>query len=223
MWWVAASLASEGGRVGSADSGCAPCHGSLRSPLVDANLEVSDVGVVGGTEIDAAVVVRSDGQSVVGVDLAAAGGTLVPEGGLRQVGDELTHGSPLPMTDGELRVAFRWVLPEEPGTYTLIGSVNAADGDGTPAGDRWAVARPLTVRVDPACVDQDGDGVDACDGDCDDPASTVSCEGDPGIAEDGPAPEPRDGTGCHGGNAAVLLGLLYPRRHRARTITAPRP
>jgi hypothetical protein len=212
---TAVAPAREDGWIGQSTSGCGSCHGSAPDPLTTVTLWVADATVVPGAVVDAALIVATtDPERVaVGLDVSATEGALAAGVGTRLVSREITHAAPVPLEGGEVRIAFTWEAPSEAGTVRLRAAGNAVDGNGLASGDGWALG-DLEIEVDPTCIDEDGDGVEGCAGDCDDddPAITEGCQGETAgdtAADTGTAPE--GGCGCGhgpGGGLGLALGFL---------------
>ena len=107
-----------------------------------------------------------------GLNVASTGGSFTAGTGSRVSSGEITHNG----TQSSGAFSFDWTAPSTPGTYVLSGVGNSVNGNGNPLGDDWNLATDLVMTV---CADSDFDGVNTCDGDCDDRDATVY----PGAAE----------------------------------------
>lgn len=226
--WV--TLANEDGRTAGSTSGCGSCHGSVADEATVLTLYASDLTAAPGERLEAELVLTHPTQLGAGMNVSATGGALEAGAGSRLSGGELTHEAPLTLVDGTARFGFAWTLPDEAGTVRLRAAGNAVNGDGAATGDDWALASPLVVVVDAGCVDGDGDGVDACDGDCDDADAAVAGGCDTAFQVDsapdtgGPAAEAGGGCGCAAVRGAGLAGgFLVLGLLAARLVSRRRP
>jgi hypothetical protein len=83
-----------------------------------------------------------------GTDIAASAGTLnVTSTVLQKIGDELTHVSPQPFTDGTATFTFSYTAPAAPGAYTMYANANSVNFNGDNTGDQWNFAPNKTITV----------------------------------------------------------------------------
>ncbi len=189
-----AALANEDGIVGYATEGCSECHTGdgpaegVHVAFVVEGQEVEARTMSGGETVTLGLHVQSDDESHVsaGLNVGATDGTLAGEATLLWREYELSHQFPHAMTEGARSFELSWTAPAYAGEFELSGIGNAVDHDGSHEGDAWNRAS-LLLTVESDCLDQDGDQLGDCEGDCDDTdASVQECDsgGDDGEADD---------------------------------------
>ncbi|MBS1560058.1 MAG: hypothetical protein JSS89_00490 [Bacteroidetes bacterium] len=76
-------------------------------------------------------------------------GTLVAGSGLYLSGGELTQSSPRTISGGKATFSFSWKAPTTPGTYYLLATGNAVNGNGREdANDLWNHMTPIQITVE---------------------------------------------------------------------------
>ena len=154
------ALAYSAGKTGAA-AGCGPCHGRSASSDTTATLSTGSNEVTAGESVTVRFDVTHRSNRYFGMNVAGTGGTFTAGSGTQVSGGEVTQNG----TQSSGSFTFNWTAPSTPGTYVLSGAGNAVDGGFGPLGDAWNVSSDLVLTV---CADNDRDGVNTCDGDCDD-------------------------------------------------------
>ncbi len=166
---VGVALANEDGITGFARTGCTDCHGTLPSDDVAVVLAARSGAVQAGETLALQLRVASADplHRAAGLDVEASDGSLVPAPTMLLRKGELTHQYPHALDDGVITFDFEWTAPAYAGEVTLWASANAVDQDAWTSGDGWNRTW-LSLMVESDCLDQDGDDVGDCEGDCDD-------------------------------------------------------
>ncbi|MCP3102862.1 hypothetical protein LZ198_28690 [Myxococcus sp. K15C18031901] len=147
-WSTPAFATSSGitGQSGKDGPTCSTCHQGGTAPTV--SLEGPSELAPGATG-EYVFIIRGGAAKTGGVGLAVdnAGATLQAGGtGLKKLGSELSHASPQPFTNNELRFTFSLVAPATDVTLTLFGAGNSSNADLSSDGDR-AASTKLAVKV----------------------------------------------------------------------------
>ena len=170
------AFANPSGRTGASKTGCGDCHGRAADVTTTATLAASSTTVYPGDTVDVTLTIATSDATHVeaGLDVSASSGTLGAGSNNKLSSREITHSASTAMTAGAVVFDFTWTAPSAEGTYTLFAVGNAVDGDGRDSSsDGWNLASDLSLVVDDGCDDLDTDGVDDCDGDCDDTDGSV--------------------------------------------------
>jgi hypothetical protein len=191
-------------------------------PLYDGGYEAGDGGLDAGDAEAGPMSYGVTGCGIAAQDELTLGAT--SDGGLKALNGELTHVAPLAPDDaGTATYSFTVTAPQYGGFYTIYASGNAANGDGTQAGD---MAGLTTFTVQVIGPGKPGDGGTTGPG----PAPTgTGTNGGAGGATNRPAASAADGddAGCSvgavgsGGAVGALLvipaiALMGLRRRRKR-------
>ena len=95
-----------------------------------------------------------------GTDIASSAGILnVTSTVLQKVGDELTHSTPQPFTDGVATFTFSYTAPSTPGAYTIFANANSVNFNGDNTGDQWNFAPNKTITVTAATAVENASSV----------------------------------------------------------------
>lgn len=160
---VSTLSANPSGYVGRAlptSQGCGGggCHGSAASTTTTVSLSTTQPIVLQpGATMQFSIVVAHATRTRAGIDIAVKtslssqtnAGTLVAGSGLFLSGGELTHASPKTMSNGKATFSFSWKAPTTPGTYYLMATGNAVNGNGREdANDLWNHMEPIQITVE---------------------------------------------------------------------------
>lgn len=174
---TSSSWAHSNGQIGKSKTGCtgAGCHGANATATTTVTWEPTTVLVGPNTLLPLGLTVASSDASKVegGLNVSASGGTLSAGTNTKVSGGEITHPSPQIFSSGAVTFNLNWKAPAVDGTYTLFAAGNAVNGNGFSSGDAWNLSSDLVIEVDSACTDADLDGMDVCNGDCDDSNAAV--------------------------------------------------
>lgn len=163
VFWFSITLYSNqngiAGKTSTTSSGC-DCHsGSANSATTVTNTSGSGSYTFAPGSVNSfTVTVAHATKPKMGVDIAVkttqtgntTAGTLSPGSGLKTIGGELVHISPITMSGGQATVSFTWTAPATPGTYYLRAIGNAVNNNGSEdAGDiwNWMTVQTLTVSA----------------------------------------------------------------------------
>ncbi len=148
------------GRTLPTSQGCggSGCHGSTASSATTVSLSTTQPIVLQpGETIQLSVVVAHVSRTRAGINVAVKSsltaqtnaGTLIAGPGLFLSGGELTHSSPRTMSSGTSTFSFSWKAPTTPGTYYLLATGNAVNGNGREdANDLWNHMTPVQITVE---------------------------------------------------------------------------
>jgi hypothetical protein len=169
------ALATSTGRTGSSITGCKNCHGAAAAATTTASFGTAPLTVLPGEAVALTFTVSSTNVLRIagGLNVSATGGTWTAGSNTQVLSGQITHFAPQSFTAGAVTFDFTWTAPATEGSYTLSGAGNAVNWNGTASGDGWDLAPSLVIEVDDGCDDLDSDGIDTCNGDCDDLDDTV--------------------------------------------------
>lgn len=148
------------GRTLPTSQGCGGggCHGSIASTATTVSLSTTQPIVMQpGETMQLSVVVAHASRTRAGINIAVKSsltaqtnaGTLIAGSGLFLSGGELTHSSPRTMSSGKSTFSFSWKAPTTPGTYYLLATGNAVNGNGREdANDLWNHMTPIQITVE---------------------------------------------------------------------------
>ena len=146
--------ASETGRSGfsgnpstNGGAACAMCH-TPGAALPSVSLSGPRRVDAGSTNTYRVTISGGPGKKAgVGLSVSGFAGTLgLSGGGLRKLGDELSHTTPKTMVSGAASFIFKWTAPSYNGGVTLYAAGNSTNNQGDLAGDASAKAS-LEVSV----------------------------------------------------------------------------
>lgn len=143
---------NKSGVSGNSTAGCS-CH----SPTANTSTTVSMTGLTGSYAPDytytCTLTVSNSSMLAAGCDLRASAGTLTAGSTTRIINGDITHNTPLGMTNGSSEFVFTWKAPASGTgdvTFNFVG--NAVNGDniaGSP--DAWNVGS-LTLTESPTSI-----------------------------------------------------------------------
>jgi hypothetical protein len=127
--------------------GCGSCHGNNPVNEVMVTVLGPDTVVPGQTTLFFLTITKLS-KTGAGLDVAARSGSLSPvSNSIHLSGDELTHNSNIPMTNGTVTVQFNYTAPNFETLDTLWATGLATNSDGTSSGDNWNWSAPKRVFV----------------------------------------------------------------------------
>ncbi len=152
--FVYSSMNGITGRTLLNGNGCT-CHGSSSTGVTVAingpdNLET-------GQTANYTATISGGSGSAAGINIAAVGATLTPvSDNLQQIGNELTHASPVSFSGNSVNFEFTVTAPEEDGELTLYATGNSVNGNNGTSGDTWnhAPNKPVTISAANSLFDQ---------------------------------------------------------------------
>ena|GEM_PF-469285 len=157
-----ALMASPSGYVGRAlptSQGCGGgCHASTANPATTVSLSTQQPIVMQpGETIQLTVIIAHASRTMAGINIAVKAsltaqtnaGALIAGDGLFLSAGELTHNSPKTMSGGQASFTFAWKAPTVPGTYFLVATGNAVNGNGRQdMNDVWNHMTPIQITVE---------------------------------------------------------------------------
>lgn len=156
-------MASPSGYVGrtlptSQGCGGGGCHASVASSATTVSLSTQQPIVVQpGETKQLTVLIAHASRTMAGIDIAVKSslssqtnaGMLIAGPGLFLSAGELTHSSPKTMSGGQVSFSFSWKAPTIPGTYFLLATGNAVNGNGRQdANDIGNHMTPIQITVE---------------------------------------------------------------------------
>lgn len=148
------------GRTLPSSQGCGGggCHASVASLATSVTLSTQvPILFQPGQTKQFTIVIAHESRIRAGINIAVKNsltsqtnvGTLIPASGLFLSGGELTHSTPKTISGGSVSFTFSWRAPTTPGTYFLLATGNAVNGNGKQdANDVWNHMTPIQITVE---------------------------------------------------------------------------